>query len=248
MTTDTKRLPISLAALAVWTLISVGGESTPSGTLNSLEDSMSVAIALPYLAACLLLAALIAVMRWRDIGLNAPRSVKSTLILWFPALYLFLFYYTALLAGLPPLPIMAYLFINSLMVGFSEEVMFRGVLYQALLTRVSFWPAVWVSSALFGAVHILNFFVTGDIAAACAQAVAAFFCGILFMAIRLGTGSLWPAIGFHALWDFGTFLMSASNGGRALPPPGILSGMLPILLVVPNFAYGLYLLREKSRA
>ena len=44
---------------------------------------------------------------------------------------------------------------------------------------------------------------------AAAQAVAAAMSGLLFIAIRLRTGSLIPAMAYHALWDFGTLLLVA---------------------------------------
>jgi membrane protease YdiL (CAAX protease family) len=81
------------------------------------------------------------------------------------------------------------------------------------------------------------------------QSGAALLSGLLFIAIRLRTGSLWPAIIVHGLWDFGTFTLGAAGGqmaGREAAPTGI-QMLLPLLLVLPNALYALWLLRHVGR-
>ena len=82
--------------------------------------------------------------------------------------------------------------------------------------------------------------------------------GTLFIAIRLRTGSLYPAIAFHALWDFGSLMAVArvlaignANGtvsrlgGAGNPSRATL--LLPIGLLLPNFLYALFLLRRAGQ-
>jgi membrane protease YdiL (CAAX protease family) len=163
-----------------------------------------------------------------------------------PAVYLGAFAMGIATLGLPPTSVVIFVSINTMLVGFSEELMFRGILLQGLLSRLSIWPAIWVTSALFGAVHVLNVFITGELLASMIQAVAAFMSGMMFMAIRIRSGSLWPAIVYHALWDFCLVLLSQSPQVTHLQEPA-LSGpamLLPMLLVLPHFLYGLFLLRK----
>ena len=97
-------------------------------------------------------------------------------------------------------------------------------------------------------------FVTGDLTAALIQSLAAFLSGLVFIALRLRTGSLWPPIIVHALWDFATFTLGAASGGVAshgtMPAEasapdssGGLLSLLPVLIVLPNAIYGLWLMR-----
>jgi membrane protease YdiL (CAAX protease family) len=107
--------------------------------------------------------------------------------------------------------VLAWILFNTFLVGLSEELMFRGVLLQRIRRTVSIWPAVWLTTLAFSAIHILNVFMTGDLRTAVIQAAAAALSGLLFIALRLRTGSLWTGIVVHGLWDFATFTISASR-------------------------------------
>jgi hypothetical protein len=124
------------------------------------------------------------------------------------------------------------------------------VLLQALRATLPIWPAIWITSLLFGAVHALNVFVTGELAPALLQALTAMMSGLLFIAIRLRTGSLVPAIVVHGLWDFGLFATLAASSPTAQPgeASAAMNPLAPTLLVLPNFLYGLWLLRGIGRA
>ena len=124
--------------------------------------------------------------------------------------------------------------------------MFRGVLLQALRSRLAMWPSILIMSALFGAVHLMNVFVTGQLFESAVQALAAFLSGVLLVALLIRTGSIWVPIVYHALWDFGTFMTGASKHAGS-DGPNLNQGWtwtLPILMVLPNFLYALYLLRK----
>ena len=154
----------------------------------------------------------------------------------------------AVVFGLPPAGVLAWILFNTFLVGLSEELMFRGVLLQAFRRTVSIWPAVWLTTLAFGAIHILNVFMTGELRTALIQSAAAALSGLLFIALRLRTGSLWPCIVVHGLWDFATFTIAAARSGEAQAGSGggpmTLMTFMPILLVLPNALYGLWLMRR----
>ena len=77
---------------------------------------------------------------------------------------------------------------------------------RGALSRMTIWRAIWLSCILFGLIHALNVLITGDLPAALIQAVAAFMSGVMFMALRIRTGSLYPVIIVHAVWDFSLFV------------------------------------------
>ena len=171
----------------------------------------------------------------------APRPASSLRVLWFPALYLLFFALLPAVLGLPPAGTLLFIALNTALIGLSEEWMFRGVLFQGLRSRLAMWPAILLTSLLFGTVHVLNVITTGQLAEAVVQAVAAFMSGMVLLALLIRT----PIV-YHALWDFGTFVTSATSpktGGPADFAQGW-TWTLPILIVLPNFLYGLFLLRK----
>lgn len=131
-----------------------------------------------------------------------------------------------------------------LLVGLSEELMFRSILFRGMLARFRIWPAVLLSSSLFGLVHTLNVFATGQLQPALMQAMAAFMQGLAYQAIRIRTGSVWPMVVVHGSWDFSLVLpgLSHPEGELAVQP-----GLLPLLIALPVFLYGLFLMRHLDR-
>ena len=167
-------------------------------------------------------------------------------LLWFPAIYLVFFALLPAVLGLPPAGMLFFIALNVMLVALSEEWMFRGVLFQGLRSRVAMWPAILITSLLFGVVHVLNVIATGQLLEAAVQAVAAFLSGMVLIALLIRTGSIWVPIVYHALWDFGTFVTSATSDKTAAPIDFAQgwTWALPILVVLPNFLYALYLLRN----
>ncbi|SFS16847.1 hypothetical protein SAMN05216570_3396 [Dyella sp. OK004] len=94
-------------------------------------------------------------------------------------------------------------------VAFFEELLLRGYLQYTLGKRIGFWWAALIWSVIFGWMHWGN---EGESLLGLLQAgwMALFFC----LNLRL-TGSLWWAIGFHALWDWAeTFVYGTPNSGQ----------------------------------
>jgi len=242
-----KRLAISLAAFVGWLLITVVGGQIHTGEAPLLE-AVTRGLGWPFLVAALFLLALVVWQQWRDVGLNRLASVRSLLLTWLPMLYIVVGLGLAVVFGLPPVGVLLWILFNTFLVGLSEELMFRGVLLQAFRRTVSIWPAVALTTLAFGAIHILNVFMTGELRPALIQSAAAALSGLLFIALRLRTGSLWPCIVVHGLWDFATFTIAAARSGEAQAGSGggpmTLMSFMPILLVLPNALYGLWLMRR----
>lgn len=96
-------------------------------------------------------------------------------------------------------------------VGLYEEFVFRGYLQFTMTEKLGFWPAAWILSLGFGALHLLN---RGEnIVGATSVAVV----GLVFALALQRTGNLWFVVGWHAAFDFGeTFLFSVPNSGILL--------------------------------
>lgn len=81
--------------------------------------------------------------------------------------------------------------------GFFEELIFRAIVLRLLMRAFGIWPALGLSAALFGALHLANPNATPM--AAIAIAVEA---GLMLASFYLLTGRLWVSIGVHAAWNF----------------------------------------------
>ncbi len=112
-------------------------------------------------------------------------------------------------------------------VGASEEIVNRGYPLHELARGTGFWTAAVATSLLFGWGH----FAEGDpvMGSLGVFAFAMFACASL-----RATGSLWFAIGFHAVWDYGesgllgvpdsSFLLSGALAETRLTGPALLTG------------------------
>ena len=98
------------------------------------------------------------------------------------------------------------------LVGVYEEFFFRGYLQFTLTSGMGFWPAALLLSLGFGAVHLRN---PGE---GPVGALSVFLTGMFLCFTLSRTGTLWFAIGFHAVYDFGeTYLYSVPDSGIVMP-------------------------------
>lgn len=90
--------------------------------------------------------------------------------------------------------------LSMLLVGFVEELIFRGLLFRAL-SRENVKTAVVVSSVTFGIGHLVNL-INGsntDLAAGICQVCYAVAVGFLFVILFYRGKSLWPCILAHGI-------------------------------------------------
>ena len=95
--------------------------------------------------------------------------------------------------------------------AFTEEVMFRGVLFRIIERRTGTWIAMLISGLLFGAYHLAN--PDASVYGALAIVVEA---GGMLTAAYVATRKLWVPIGLHFGWNFaaaGIFSTVVSGNG-----------------------------------
>ena len=104
-----------------------------------------------------------------------------------------------------------------LLLGLAEEFLYRGYPLVALARGMGFWPAAVLLSAIFGAVHY--FFKPME---TWIDGVSVALYGLFWCLTFRRTGSLWFAIGFHAMSDFADMVIFAepNSGNRGLSVPG----------------------------
>jgi len=106
-----------------------------------------------------------------------------------------------------------------------------------------------VTTLVYGSVHLLNGFLTGNFSAALFQALQATLIGLMLIAIRLRTKSIYPAMVTHGLYNFAVFTLGIAAGSAPGPTqnvagPPLLPQFLPsVLIPLSLFVYGLWLLR-----
>lgn len=242
---------VALGVYLVWHAINLGIQKAGTGPdgidlLDLVKHGISPSIG----AASLFLLVLVLVFRWwGEVGLTQGPQRGTLKVIWPWLLFLALFAFSALGAGMPPATVTLFILANTLMVGWSEEVMFRGIMLRGLFRSGGIWVAILGSSALFGAMHVLNVFLTGDLRGAVIQAGAALLSGVFLAAVRLRTGSLWTGIVLHGLWDAGTFFIAAGGaaaGGTAAGPTA-LGDYGSIVMSLPLVLLGLFFLRHAGR-
>lgn len=87
--------------------------------------------------------------------------------------------------------------VTMLLVGFLEEVIFRGFLFRAM-AKTNLTAAVIVTSVTFGMGHIINLVNGYEIFDNLVQIVYAVAVGFMLVFVLMRTGSLIPCIVFHA--------------------------------------------------
>lgn len=103
--------------------------------------------------------------------------------------------------------------------GFGEEMAFRGLAVANFMRGVKDGKRInfifWLSSIVFGLTHIFNITSGGDVLSCAIQSVYAIGVGMIFCAVFLRTGNLWPVMIAHASVDFMEFLRGdlAESGG-----------------------------------
>ena len=87
------------------------------------------------------------------------------------------------------------------LIGYVEELLFRGFLFRALLKKNGPVPAIIVSAVTFGIGHIVNLLAGQANLDTVIQVFFAIAWGFIFTLAFCKGGSLWPCIIIHSLVD-----------------------------------------------
>jgi membrane protease YdiL (CAAX protease family) len=110
----------------------------------------------------------------------------------------------------PPHPVAQSITWNSLLgtsvlVGFIEEIPYRGFILQKLAERVDFWLANAITSLLFVAIHVPGWIALHALAAP--KAAEIFIFGAVMATVFRWSASLWAPIIAHSANDFISFIL-----------------------------------------
>ena len=216
--------------IAYCVLLSVGD------TLSALIGiDKSVTLAIGILLSAVLLLFLKKNGLFNDYGLCVPKTSAKSMLYYIPILVMLtanLWYGVALNYG--ALETVLYI-LSMLCVGFLEEVIFRGLLFEAM-RRDSVKAAIIVSSVTFGIGHIINL-INGsgaELLPNLLQVIYATSAGFMFVMMYYKSKSLVVCIAAHGLFNA---LSVFANEANASAEMRILTS---VLLTVITGTYALY--------
>jgi membrane protease YdiL (CAAX protease family) len=188
----------------------------------------------------IIVAILLAVMGWwKTIGFRSPDRRGDLLYFLVPFIPMFINF-------IPGVEVTSFrflleVFVITLMVGFVEEVIFRGLMLNALKVR-GLWKAAIITVLLFGLTHALNGLAGKSLVEDVAQICYAVAIGFAFAGLVLKKGILWPLVLAHFLINFVNFLQKPRF---TYPAPWNL--LIPLSITVVFTAYGVFVMLQKNQ-
>ena len=168
---------------------------------------------------------------WKAFGLNKPTQSGKRMLFYIP---LILICTRDLWNGFSMKPKPAGLCVHIILmicVGFLEELIFRGFLFEAM-AKDGMKSAVLVSSLTFGLGHIINLFNGRgmDRTQVLIQIVLAAAMGFLFVMVYLRSGSIIPCMAAHAFINISTAFSDRHD--PAVQTDLLLHGLMLVIIFV----------------
>jgi len=147
-----------------------------------------------------------------------------------------------------------WLAVGTALVGFSEEITYRGLALVGFRGRYGEVRVWFLTSLLFGLLHGMNFFLGQGAALTVREIILAFVFGSVFYAIRRISGTIVVAMIIHALWDFGTFThvagkttgAASAQANIATAGMGLLQNLFVLVAIVLVLVGARKILRPKA--
>ena len=233
--------PLVGVVMVVLYIIVVFGLQLSSGIpyadwTSTAENGLRAAV-IPLVAGTLLLVVFLAIARWdmiwRDPGRLPVTTIMKVAMAFFIACIVLRF--VGIDWGTVDPALLLVVIASGVLVGFAEEMLFRGIFLRSLRTNGRTEPvaALWTSIA-FGLFHLPNLIVgvgPGQII----QIVIAAASGATLYVFRRHRGVILTAMIAHGIWDMSAFL-AGSNGREWLTlsvlPLAVISVILGIAVLV----------------
>jgi membrane protease YdiL (CAAX protease family) len=213
--------------------------------VQMLDPSLTVQKDLGWLVMVVYTLVVYLAVKWvridKEIGLAAPSTSRDWYV-WIPLLIMPVF--LALNIGFHSAwGHVPFLMIAAIGVAVNEEILFRGILLRAILPFGKAF-AIIIPSLLFGASHLGNILVGGDVTYSLFQFGWTFLSGMAITAMRLQSKSLLPAIVFHIILDGTEYAATGEFGVHSLD----FSIPLLVMFTFLNLALLVYALLTMKRS
>lgn len=241
---EKKRRALFVAAI-IFAVTGVVYEFALSGRISSPPDSEMIDSVITRLAGGIAIACLLPVFGYKVFAKPTAFSVLSVL----PC-------YAAVVCNPPLIGLMlgdaeiiygeGYRFVlfaaECLATGFFEELLFRAILFPAILEKrrqnsVKIFLSVIVSSAIFALVHLLNLFAGAGFGPTVMQIGYSFLIGALCAFVLIKTGNIAFCVFLHATFNFtGTLVERLGTGGWG----GLPTVFITLAVALPVAVYVIY--------
>lgn len=181
---------------------------------------------------------------WKKVGFRSFKDRRHILLLWLPALPVLVALFRGNFNTLN-LSNVATVFAITLLAGFMEEIYFRGMMLQALLSRGASRAAI-ITSVICSLTHGLNFLADWNPQLVFLQLGYSLTIGFGWAAFVIRTGVLWPLVLIHFLNNFIGLIDADQIARTGTPTP--LDTAIDIVLTVAFAVYGVCLLRSHTKA
>lgn len=230
----TPSVPVAAVVFVVYVVLVVGLMRVSGVQYEHFFDTASTTLrsaVLPLAVGAVWLIAFLAWSRW-DFVFRDARRLSAGGVVWALPIVMAVSLVLGLLGvswdQLDATHVLAVL-VASVLVGFTEETLFRGIVLRSLRqgTRSEAaalgWTTLW-----FGAFHLTNLLLGEP--GAVLQMFFAGLAGLGFYLARRGTGALVAAMVLHGSWDFSTFLSGLHPGDGVVNDVGAF--LLPVVYLL----------------
>jgi membrane protease YdiL (CAAX protease family) len=135
----------------------------------------------------------------------------------------------------------ACLVVSMLCSGLLEEVIFRGLLFNAI-SQASTRQALVITSITFGLGHIVNLLNGADLIPTLLQLVYAIAIGFMLGSLVLKTGSIIPGIAFHSLFNIASVFSNEAGLTRGVEI------LIAASVTIISLGYAVYILKASFKA
>jgi membrane protease YdiL (CAAX protease family) len=206
----------------------------PSDQERALRFIRSFEILFHVLATLLAVVLLTWLSWWRQAGFNRPSRWRNLHLLWFPLLVGALAFSGGV--RVPGPVFLASVLFSAFVTAFSEEALYRGVIWRAL-APTGLMRTVVMTSLLYSALYFGVSVLAGPWPEAVVLTVPAACGAFMYAALRWRTASIWPAMLVHAVSGFASDIST----------PGTVPYLVLLLTIASTLGfagYGLFLLRN----
>ncbi|ROQ58928.1 membrane protease YdiL (CAAX protease family) [Rathayibacter sp. PhB152] len=219
-----RTIPVGIAAAVLYVLIAAG-VGTLLDPLAGADDTLDFVIGTWLPVGVLIVIGLLFARRagWLREAWTAPSPFTERRRWWLLAIPVVLAVQTVqLLLAVPwaerALPMVLVYLVGCLLIGFGEELYFRGLFRVAVRGHHGELAALLITSVAFGLGHVAGYLLNGVPLPATAVAVAFLAMdGAIFYGALRATGTLWVPILLHGLGDFARFLQQGGDDQSAAP-------------------------------
>lgn len=226
-----RRLWATAIAFAVIPVFFTAAASAASQLLHADDASAALMIAggAGVSAALGLLVMRVSPASLRQYGVRVPRGARAGL--WFLPLPITIVLVLATQGVRVPGAVLIAYAVLTVCVAVNEEVWFRGIIL-AVLRGGGVRAAIIGSSIVFAVMHLANLAGGQALPEAILQLTFAALFGVAAAELAVVTGSLWPAIVWHAAWDFVNYAGGNVTTNAALAGTGAASAVILAYVLV----------------